>query len=122
MPNPTINVSQIDFENSPCVRVELNQEAVEDYAQSYLAMYRMPDPVLFKNGSGGADLICDGRDPLEGIKLLKKTKGAQGNIRCEVREGGADEAWEYALGSNTTNGLRRTNADKRLVVEAAIKR
>ena len=42
-------------------------------------------------------------------------------IQCEVRQGGAREAFVYSLGVNATHGQPRTNLDKRRVVERALR-
>ena len=41
-------------------------------------------------------------------------------IACDVRKGTRLDALKFSLGANQSNGLRRTNADKRHCVELAL--
>jgi len=62
-------------------------------------------------------LIADGLHRLRGA-----AKSGLKTLACTVRQGTCDECYLEALKANRTHGLRRSNEDKRVVIETAIKR
>jgi ParB-like nuclease domain len=113
MPKRQVWIADIDFDGSPKVRAVINTEAVEDYAEKFKSGESLDrDPItLFENEGEKYLLIGDGRHRLEALKKLGRKQ-----VLCEVRPGGIDEAGRFALASNRTHGLRRTNLDKRACV------
>jgi len=113
--NKLIFINDIDIENSPKVRAQLNEEVANDYGQALKAKANLPAPILYQGKGEKHFLIGDGLHRVTGAKAVGiKT------LLCEVREGGFEEALTYALTCNTTHGLRRSQADKKRVVEAAL--
>lgn len=115
MKTQVVYLNEIDIENSPKVRAAVNEETVKEYAEAYKRKEKLPPPRLFQRKGEKHFLLGDG---------LHRTSAATVNgdktLVCEVSEGGFEEALTYALASNTTHGLRRSPADKRRVVEAAL--
>ena len=114
--NKLIFLNEIDIENSPKVRAQLNEEVAAEYGQLLKAdKQKLPAPVLYQAKGQKYFLLGDGLHRVTGAKAV----GLKA-ILCEVREGGFEEALTHALTCNVTHGLRRTQADKKRVVEAAL--
>jgi hypothetical protein len=109
-----IALSSINFDSATQVRAEINHEVVVDYAERMEAGDKFPPVQLFAEKD--RYFIGDGWH-----RLLAAQKNGQVTIPAEVYQGGRREAIKCALGANTTNGLRRTNADKRKAVEIALR-
>ena len=69
-------------------------------------------PAVFYDGQ--TNWLADGNQRLEAHKLANKKK-----MSCLVRQGSFRDAWEYAMQANAEHGKKRSNADKRNVVEMA---
>lgn len=106
------------------MRVDLNQEAVDAYAERYEAGDIFPAIVVFYDGK--AHWLADGFHRIAAIaKLAARTLGTSTHerwtdIACDVRAGTLSDAVRFAIGANKKNGLRRTNADKQMAVRAAL--
>ncbi len=111
----TIPLSQISLALSPFVRAATSIETVFEYAELYKEGKVLPEPVLFKDDEG-VFRLADGRHRVEGAMAAGLDA-----LPCEVREGDYSDALQYACASNVEHGLRRSNADKRAVVIAALK-
>ncbi len=111
----TIPIEQISVELSPVVRAGVSDDVVDDYANIYCAGQSLPEPVVFIDEQGGI-LLADGRHRIEAA-----SKAGFETIKCEVHQGGYADALRFALSANSQHGLRRTNADKRVCVLAALK-
>lgn len=98
------------------VRVELNAETRREYAEALLddADLDLPPVIVFFDGK--KYWLADGFH-----RVGAYLSAYRDMIPCEIREGSRRDALAYALSANTTNGLRRTNADKRRAVEIALK-
>jgi ParB-like nuclease domain len=95
-------------------RVRLDPAVVEEYAEAMTEGVRFPPVVLFWEG----DLywVGDGHHRIAAARRVGFT-----TIKAEVRPGAEREALLYACGANISHGLRRTNADKRKVVETLLR-
>jgi hypothetical protein len=114
---PSIRISDIDLESSVQVRARIDSDTVQDYADHILAKKPpLPPIVVFGPDSRGKYFLSEGWHRVEAHLQAKREC-----IAATVKEGGWKEALEHALGSNIQHGLRRSNADKRRVVELAIK-
>lgn len=111
-----IFLSDIDFTLSPQVRDEVRTDVVVEYAERYKEKAAMPPIVVFQNKGDKKYLLGDGLHR----SLANKENNCKG-IQAEVMPGGYEEALKYALTANAAHGLRRSNADKRRCVMAAIK-
>ena len=113
--NKLIFLNEVSIEESPKVRAALNEEVAAEYGNLYKAKVNLPVPVLYQAKGDKFLRIGDGLHRITGAKAVgNKT------LLCEVREGGFEEALAHALQSNTSHGLRRSQADKRRCIEAAL--
>ena len=71
--------------------------------------------VVFRDPIDGRLRVADGHARVDATR----SSGCP-TIRARVHEGGFREAFEFALGANATHGARRTNADLRHAVLAAL--
>lgn len=111
-------IAGIDIKNSPQVREKINDDAVADYAHHYINKHKMPPPVLFEDREGHY-MVGDGLHRISAIMQLSSTPRSMWAF--EVRKGSFQDCLRFALKANLENGLRRTNADKRVSVESALK-
>lgn len=95
-------------------RVNTEQAVVDDYAELMKSGTTFPPIIVFRKGKD--HFLADGTH-----RLLAVQKNGEKTIECDVRQGGQAEALWFAAGSNQSHGLRRTNADKRMAVEIALK-
>lgn len=110
-----VQLSDIAFDRSPRVRHSVRPEAVDEYAERYIAKQPMPPVVLFTTDSH-TYFIGDG---LHRLSALIKIEGRE--CVADVRTGGYEEALRHALVANERHGVRRSNEDKRMCVAAALR-
>lgn len=115
--NNKIPLKSIDFKASPVVRAEMSEDTVAEYADSYRNRQPMPPVTVFIDAKTGQTLLADGAH-----RCAAAAQAGHTEIECNIRQGGYDEALNFALSANTVHGLRRTNADKRTCVRQAITR
>ncbi|MDQ8179491.1 ParB/RepB/Spo0J family partition protein [Pelagicoccus sp. SDUM812005] len=108
-----IALDQIDIYSGTQTRVATNDEAVSGYAEDMKQGAQFPPIVLYFDGS--KYYLADGFHRFLAAKRIEER-----DIEAEVREGSRTDALVAALGANATNGLYRTNADKRHAVEIAL--
>lgn len=95
-------------------RVRIDQDVVAEYAEAMAAGQEFPPPDVFFDGK--VYRLASGFHRFFAAKAAKLK-----DLPCNVHEGGEDDAKWFAVATNTTHGLRRTNADKRRAVEIALK-
>lgn len=118
MTTKLINLDDIDVENSPVVRAELQDEAVSDYAEMYKheSSNGLPPLDLFPMKGSQFFLVADGKH-----RIAAARKAGLKELPSIVHIGTTDDCMRFALGANRNqNGARRTNADKRACVEQAL--
>lgn len=104
-----LNLNAIRIDGGTQSRVEINNEAVGDYAEAIKVGIDFPAIVVFHDG---ADYwLADGFHRYHAHKQAGKA-----SIDAEVHSGTVRDATLFSLGANCTHGLRRTNADKRKAV------
>lgn len=108
-------LEEILLDQSPRVRCEDNEDAIRDYRDAYLRHDRLPAPIVY-DVAGIGMLIADGRH-----RVMAAAEADLRSIGCVLRKGTAEECLACALGANSRHGLRRTNADKRMCAEKAVK-
>lgn len=87
----------------------IRYDAVKDYAEAMKAGIILPPPDVFPSGSRYY--------PADGVhRVLGAQKAGLETMIVRVHEGGHREAVLFAVSANATNGIRRTNADKRKAV------
>lgn len=90
-------------------RVETNEAAIADYAESIRAGAELPPVIVFDDGT---DLwLADGFHRFH----AHRTAGTA-EIQCDVRRGTRRDAVLFSVGANASHGLRRSNEDKRKAV------
>ena len=88
------------------MRVEMRAETVNEYAGDMLEGATFPAVVVFDDGT---DLwLADGFHRVDAARKIGRE-----TILAEVRPGTARDAILYAVGSNASHGLRRTQIDIR---------
>lgn len=116
MTTPTaIKLADIRTNCGTQVRVTNDEAVVTSYADAMQdAGNKFPPIVVFDDGNGY--ILADGFH-----RVLAAVRNQFIDILADVRKGTRADALAYALGANTTHGLRRTNADKRRSVQMALK-
>lgn len=101
-----LNLNAIRIDGGTQSRVEINNEAVSDYAEALKVGIEFPAIVVFHDGAD--HWLADGFHRYHAHKQAGKA-----SILADVRDGTVRDAVLYSLGANCTHGLRRSNADKR---------
>ena len=93
-------------------RAEIDRDAVAEYADAMQAGAKFPPLIVFN--ADDQYFLADGFHRLEAQKHIRQAK-----VACDVRPGGFVDALKFALGANTTHGLRRTRDDVQKAVRMA---
>lgn len=104
-----LELERIRIDGGTQPRTELNQQAVDDYAQAMLDGQQFPPVVVFWDGSDY--WLADGFH-----RYFAAKKAKLGKIVEKVEPGTKRDAILYSLSVNAEHGLRRSNADKRKAV------
>ncbi len=113
MTTQRVKLEDIDIYSGTQTRLATNDEAVSGYAESMKLGAEFPPIILFFDGS--RYYLADGFH-----RFLAAKRNEDRDIVADVREGSRTDALVFALGANATNGLYRTNADKRHAAEIAL--
>jgi DNA N-6-adenine-methyltransferase (Dam)/ParB-like nuclease domain len=98
-----------ELETGLQVRVRLNTDVVNSYAEEMKAGTRFPPITVFRVDQ--TYMVADGVHRVHAAKLAGLP-----TIRATVKEGTRRDAVLFAVGSNATHGLQRTHEDKRYAV------
>lgn len=90
-------------------RVTISDEAVNDYSEALREGAKFPAVTVFHDGS--SYFLADGWH-----RYYAHKKAGLAIIEANVIEGTFRDAKRFSLGANDTNGIRKTNADKRKAV------
>jgi|GEM_PF-373509 Predicted transcriptional regulators len=112
-PIQKITLDQIDIHGGTQTRVKTNEEAIESYAEEMNNGTVFPPITLFFDGA--TYWLADGFH-----RYLAAKRIGLPAIDAEVKAGGRIDALKHALGANATNGVYRTNADKRNAAAIAL--
>ena len=114
----SIKLADIEMDPGLQMRAAISEETVHDYQAVFEAGGNMPPVTLFYDGE--RYWPGDGFHRMEG-----RRRAAAGDdnaaIEAEVRSGTRRDALLLAIEANKSHGLRRTNADKRRVVETMLR-
>lgn len=110
-----INIDNIITDAGTQMRAVFDSEVAAEYAEQMRAGAKFP-PVSVTALDDGRYVLWDGFTRLAAVRL-----NGWDTIEAEVTEGTRQDAFELSLGANARNGQRRTNADKRNAVEAALR-
>lgn len=108
-----IPLAKINIFGGTQARLKTNDDAVESYAEEMMRGTVFPPIMVFFDGT--TYWLADGFH-----RFLATKRNEQPAIAAEVQPGGRTEALRYALGANATNGVYRTNGDKRNAAEVAL--
>lgn len=108
-----IPVESINIYGGTQARLKTTDEAVESYAEEMSHGAVFPPIVVYFDGA--THWLADGFHRCLAAKRIERP-----TILAELHAGGRSDALRHALGANATNGVCRTNDDKRNAVEIAI--
>lgn len=97
------------------MRAALDTETISEYAAAMKAGEAFPPIRVIEADDGW--LVCDGFHRVSAARAA-----GIASLPCNVTVGTMDDALLVALQANATNGLRRSNADKRRAVSVALAR
>ncbi len=109
-----VPLASIEMDTSIQCRASIDTGTVNEYAEAMQENAEFPPVILFRDPDG-KHWIGDGWH-----RVMAARQCGFVDIPADVRDGGRKDALRFALGANTANGLRRTNADKRRCVEIAL--
>ena len=112
----SISIKDINLDQSPKVRHEVNTSVVDEYAHRYEDGETLPPIHVFWVNGELKYLLADGAH-----RCFAKVQIGASEIEAEIHEGGYIEALAYALTANSKHGLPRSNADKRACIRLALK-
>ena len=113
MQTQDLKLSQLRIDGGTQPRVEINEEAVADYAERLREGVVLPPVTAFFDGV--VYWLADGFH-----RYHAHRRAGREAIAVDVHDGGLREAILYSVGANTDHGLRRTNEDKRKAVETLL--
>lgn len=113
MKTSLLKLSEISTTSGTQIRASINHEAVDEYANAMTDGVKFPPVVVFHDGS--EYILADGFH-----RVMAANRNGFKDIEAEVCKGTKSDALKYALGANSTHGIKRTNADKRRSVELAL--
>mgnify|MGYP000850450480 CR=1 FL=1 len=108
-----VEIDRIDDEPARSMRAEKLADLAAEYAE---CLNDLP-PIRVIAGPDDQHWCCDGCTRLAAYRL----KGRK-VVPCQIKRGTFEDAWREAARANTAHGARVTNADKRTMVERALKR
>ena len=113
-PDPElVEIAKLVLSDDLFARERLDEETIAEYSEAMQEDdQRFPAIRVIRLPGGGPLWVVDGWHRVEAAKRAKFSK-----MRASIREGKWANAVLAAVGSNTRHGLRRSNADKRRVVE-----
>lgn len=104
-----LKLADLDFSIVTALRTELDDDAVEAYLRDW---DQLPPIDVYIDPETGEKRVADGGHRGAAGKLGKKKL-----IKSRTKKGGKREAELYAMGRNEHHGVRRTNEEKRKIVE-----
>lgn len=114
MQTQDLPLEAIDVYGGTQTRVKTDDEAISSYAAEMAQGTVFPPITVFYDGA--TYWLADGFH-----RYLAAKRNETPTIHAEVHAGGRSDALRHALGANATNGVYRNNADKRNVVEIALR-
>lgn len=114
----SIQIAALSATNETQSRCTLSPDVVKDYADRMAEGDKFPPVIVFEDGAikdAPNMFLADGFH-----RVAAGVKNGFKDILAEVRNGTKLDALKYSLGANSTNGLHRTNADKRRCVSLAL--
>ena len=113
MQTQELSLDLINIYGGTQARVQTTDEAVESYAEEMMQGTVFPPIEVYFDGA--TYWLADGFH-----RYLATKRNARPTILAAVQPGGRTDALRHALGANATNGVYRSNADKRNAAEIAL--
>ena len=113
MATQELSLDSINIYGGTQARVQTTDEAVESYADEMTQGTVFPPIDVYFDGA--TYWLADGFH-----RYLATKRNQRPKILATVQPGGRSDALRHALGANATNGVYRTNADKRNAAEIAL--
>ena len=113
MATQELSLDSINIYGGTQARVQTTDEAVESYADEMTQGTVFPPIDVYFDGA--TYWLADGFH-----RYLATKRNQLPTILATVQPGGRSDALRHALGANATNGVYRTNADKRNAAEIAL--
>jgi len=110
----TLSLEKIKIDNEINPRKQPNEEYIDELVEAIQGGAKIPPLVVFRKDKN--NYLVDGFHRYAAYRKVEEDK-----IKVEIHEGGKREAILFACSANAKHGLRRTNADKRLVVTKLLK-
>lgn len=110
MQSRELPLTEVRLDGNTQSREKLNKEAIEEYAVLYQTGVELPNLDVFHDGS--YYWLAAGFHRFNGAG-----KAGKQTLRFNIHKGSAWDAFLFGIRDNVTNGVRRTNADKRYAVE-----
>jgi hypothetical protein len=108
-----IPLDKVNIFGGTQARLKTTDDAVESYADEMMRGTVFPPINVYFDGA--TYWLADGFH-----RFLATKRNGAASIAADVQPGGRTEALRHALGANSTNGVHRTNGDKRNAVEIAL--
>jgi len=109
-----IELEKIRIDGGTQSRVSINQELVTEYANEIMEGEIFPAITVFNDGA--SIWLAEGFH-----RYFAHLKAMVDSIEADVKKGTVRDAILFAVGSNATHGLRRTNADKTKAITMLLK-
>lgn len=111
----TLRLDQITVDDAMQARVAVDDSIVEEYAELMRSGHNFPSVEVVFDGKLKKHYLVDGFH-----RLAAARRAGIKTIGAVVTDGSMDEARWLSCGANKNHGLRRTNADKRKAIRAAL--
>jgi uncharacterized ParB-like nuclease family protein len=113
MQSKDLQLDKIDIYGGTQARVATNDDAISSYAEAMVEGAQFPPISVYYDGT--KYWLADGFH-----RFLAAQRNEFESIAADVYEGSRTDALRHALGANATNGIYRSNADKRNAAEIAL--
>jgi hypothetical protein len=108
-----LKVESLRIDGGTQLRAKIDQATVEEYRAGWVNDVKFPALVVFFDGTDY--WLADGFHRFHGASAA-----CVPTVPCDVRTGTQRDAILFAAGANQTNGLRRSNEDKRKAVRTLL--
>ena len=109
-----LSLTQINLNGGTQPRVKMNNNVIEEYAESISEGTVFPPITVFKD-KHNIYWLADGFHRFYAYRKIGRKK-----IRVKVKIGEIRDAILFSVGANSDHGLRRTNEDKRKAVKTLL--
>ena len=116
MQTKLLSIDMIEATAATQIRCKLHKDIIDMYQKDIEAGDKMPPLDVFCEKGSSRHILADGFH-----RLYAFVNAEIDECEVNVHEGGMHEALAFALASNRTHGLRRSNADKINAVKLALK-